>query len=131
MSANERRARFQAMKRMSQVAIPHCRSSNHQRAVGNRFGYGFEFFGARQYVGCAHGGASAFKSHIVGIHYTQMLKSEIAHRPRGCADVEGIARVHQDDAQTIEFSSARQRTRILRQAECPASLLPYSLFTSP
>ena len=85
----------------------------------------FEFFGARQYVGCAHGGASAFKSHIVGIHYTQMLKSEIAHRPRGCADVEGIARVHQDDAQTIEFGSARQRTRILRQAECPASQLPH------
>jgi hypothetical protein len=58
-----------------------------------------------------------------------MLKSKVAHRPSSRADVEGIARVHQDDAQTIEFSRNRQAVCILRQREFVASLLPQPLFT--
>jgi hypothetical protein len=44
-----------------------------------------------------------------------MLKSEVAHGSSGRADVERIARVHQDDAQMIEFGWYRQAVCILRQ----------------
>jgi hypothetical protein len=42
-------------------------------------------------------------------------KSKIAHRTRGRANVEGIARIYQDDAQIFEFCGNRQAMSILRQ----------------
>jgi len=97
--------------------VADCGGSDHKRAIGNGFGNGFEFFGAGQNIRGIHGGAGALKCHIVGIHHAQMAKSEVAHRPRGRADVQGIACVHQDNAQMIEFSRNRQSTFILRQHE--------------
>jgi hypothetical protein len=114
---------------MLQVAMADCGGSHHERAVGYCFGYGLVLFGAGQHRRGTYGGTGTLKCHLVGIHYAQVVKSKIAHRPSGRADVEGIARVHQDNAQSIEFSSKRQAVRILRQTEFTASLLPQSPFT--
>jgi len=114
---------------MLQVAMADGGGSDHQRAIGNRLGYSFVLFSSGQHLRGAHGGTRALKCHIIRIHYPEMLKSKVAHRPSSRADVEGIARVHQDDAQTIEFSRNRQAVCILRQREFVASLLPQPLFT--
>ena len=115
---------------MLQIARPNRGGSHYQRAIGNRFSYGFIFFRAGQHVRGAHSRAGAFKRHIIGIHHSQMAKSKVAHRPGGRSDVKGIAHVHQDDAQIIEFSGKRQYVRILRQSAFVASLWPHTLFTS-
>ena len=43
-----------------------------------------------------------------GVHHAQAKETEIAHGASGRANVEGVARGHQDDAQTVEFSPSRQ-----------------------
>jgi len=93
---------------MLQIAMPDRSGSNHKRAVGNRIGNRFILFGAGQHVCRAHCGASALKCYIVGMHHSQMAKSEVAHCPSGGADVERIARIHQDHTQVIEFNSREQ-----------------------
>ena len=95
--------------------MPDCGGSDHERAIGNRFGYSFEFSCAGQQIGGAYGGASILKCHIVGVHHPQVKKPKIAHRPSSGADIEGVARVYQDNAQAIEFSRSRQARNILRQ----------------
>ena len=129
MCANQWRACLQPLQRMLQIAMANSSGPNHQRAIGNGLGYRLVFFRAGQQVRRAHGRTRSFKCHIVGIHQPQMLKSKVAHRPSGRADVEGIARVHQDNAQTSEFSRKRQAVGILRQDEFVASHLPQPLFT--
>jgi len=138
MPANEARPGLQAPERMLQVTMADRSGSNHQRAIGNRFGNGFEFFGLGQHIRGADGGASILKGHFVGIHHPQMKKSKIAHCPGGRANVQGIARVYQDNAQMIEFSGNGQARNILRHplqqkrsqldplsdADSGASLLP-------
>ena len=42
-----------------------------------------------------------------------MAKAEIAHGTRGSADVEGIARRHEDDDEAIEFGAEKQGMDIL------------------
>lgn len=115
MRANDGGSRLQTLKGMLQVAMADGGGPDDERAIGNRFCQRFVLFSAGQ-DGCgAHGGTSALKCDIVGIHHAQMVKPEIAHCPGGRADVEGIARVHQDDAQMIEFGRNRQAICILRQ----------------
>ena len=115
MPANELSANFQAVKGMLQVTVADSGGSNDQRTVRNRFGYGFVFFSSRQHRCGADGRASIPKSHVVWIYYPQAVKSKIAHGSSGRADVKRIARVHQDDAQMIEFSWYGQAVCILRQ----------------
>ncbi len=94
-----------------------CRRTYHERAISNRFRHGFVFFRAGQHRLSVYCGPRIPKSHIVWIHYPQTAKSKVAHRPGGSANVEGITRVHQDDAQTIEFGRKRQAVGILRQSK--------------
>jgi hypothetical protein len=101
---------------MLQVAVADGGGSDYECAVGDSFGYGFILFCGAQHGCGADGGTSVIKCDIVGIHDPQMAESEIAHGPSGRADVEGIARVHQDDAQIVEFSGNGQASFILRQA---------------
>ena len=103
------------------------RGSNHQRAIRNRLTYRFKLFRAGEHRRCANRGTRAFKCHIVGIHHSQMLKSEVAHGTGSRANVEWIARVHQDNAQAIEFGRHRQAACILRQ---PRSKSVRSHFTA-
>jgi hypothetical protein len=115
MRTNHGSACLQALEGMLQVAMADCRGSDHQRAIGNCLGHRFVLLGAGQHCGRSHSGTGAFKCHIVGINYTQVLKTKVAHGPSGRADVERIARIHQNDAQMIEFSRNRQAGFILRQ----------------
>lgn len=114
MRTNERCCGLQPPERMLQVSVPDCRSSDYERAVGNRVRDRFIFFGAGQHIRGAYCGARTLKGHIVRIYDPQMLKSKVAHRTSGCADVERIAGVHQDHAQVIEFRRRGQAIFILR-----------------
>lgn len=90
-------------------------STDYEGAIGNRFSYRLEFFGAGKNGRCSDGGTRAPKCYIIGIHHSQVAKSKVAHGPGSCANVEGIARVDQDDAQAIGFIRKRQAVFILRQ----------------
>lgn len=114
MPANQASAWLQTLEGVLQVAMADCGGSDHERAIGNGFGYGFEFFCIGEQVRGAHGRTCILEGYIVGIHYPQMEKSKIAHCPSSSTDVEGIAGVHQDHAQMIEFSGNRQAKNILR-----------------
>jgi len=92
-----------------------CRGSDHERAIGDGFCDGFEFFRLSKQGGGAYGGAGILKRDIVRIHHPQMKKSKVTHCPGGSANIERIARVHEDHAQMIEFSGNRQAGNILRQ----------------
>jgi hypothetical protein len=116
MLPNHASAWLQPLEGMLQVAMADCGGSYHERTIGNRFGYGFEFLSVSQQLRSAHRGSCVLEGHLVWIHYPQMEESKIAHCPGGGADVEGIARVHQDHAQTIEFSRNGQARNILRHS---------------
>jgi hypothetical protein len=116
MSTNDRSTSLQALEGMLQIAMSDGSGSDYKRTIGNRFRHSFEFFSTGQHGSGPHGGTCALKGHVVGIDHSQMVKSEVAHRPGGGADVEGIARVDQDDTQTVEFSRNEQTIVILRQA---------------
>jgi hypothetical protein len=114
MPANQASAWLQTLQGVLQVAMADCGSSDHKRAVGNRFGHSFEFFSIGQQVRGAHRGSGILKGHIVGVHHSQVEKSKIAHCPSGSANVERIAGIHQNYAQIVEFSGNRQARNILR-----------------
>ena len=108
MRAHDGSTNVKSMERMLEIAMSDRGGSYNERAVGNRFGHSFVFFGAGQNLGCVHGGARAFKCHIVGVHDPEMAESKVAHRPCGGAYVEGIASIDEDDAQLIEFGGDGQ-----------------------
>ena len=116
---------------MLQVAMANCRGSNHERAIRHGFNNRLVHFCSLESGSSSYSGTGILECNIIGVNQSQVRKSKIAHGPSGRADVEGIARVHQNDAQTIEFTGRRQAVRILRQEQLIASLLPQSLFTSP
>jgi hypothetical protein len=117
MRANSGSPRLQSLQGMLQIAMTNCGGSDYQRAVGNRFGHRFVLYRAGQDGRGVHGGTGALKCDLVWIHHPQMVKPEVAHGPSGRADVERIPRLHQDDAQMIEFGGSRQGILILRQPQ--------------
>lgn len=98
MPANDRRSYLQAPQGMVQVARTDRSSSDDKRAVCNRLGDSFVFFGSGEYCGSANSRASLTKRRLERIYYPQTMKSKIAHRPGSRSDVERIARLHQNDA---------------------------------
>ena len=116
MRTNDGSTNFQALEGMLQIAMSDGGGSDYKRTIGHRFGHSFEFFSTGQHGSGTHSGTCALKGHVVGIDHSQMVKSEIAHRPGGGANVERIARVNKNDAQTVEFSRSEQTIVILRQA---------------
>ena len=125
--ANEGSPRLQALERVLEIAMTDRGGSDHKRAVGNRFGHGFEFLGVGEDIGGADGGASILKRHVVRIHYPQMRKAKVTHGASRGTDVEGIARIYQHNTQAIEFSRNRQGNNILRQAQQRVSFVTVSL----
>jgi hypothetical protein len=100
---------------MLKIAMSDGGGANDKRAIGDSLGDGGEFLGSGKNIGRGpHGRACTFKSYIIGIHDSQMEETEIAHGAGGCADIEGVTSVDQDDAQAIEFNRSRQAL-ILRQ----------------
>ena len=108
MRADDRGGRFEALERMLEVAGSDGGSAYDEQTVRDGFSDGFELFGAGEEIGGTDGRACALECHVVGIHYPQVAKSEVAHGAGGCADVERIAGVYEDDAQLIELRRNRQ-----------------------
>ena len=109
MRAYERGAGFKALNGVLKIAVSDGGGTDDERAIGDGLGDRSEFLCVGEDIGCcAHGRASAFKGDVIGIDDTQVKESEIAHGASGRADVQGIARVDQDDAQAIEFRGSSQ-----------------------
>jgi hypothetical protein len=75
-----------------------------------------KLLGARQHIRRAHRRTCLAKRRLVRLYHAQVAKTEIAHRPRGRANIERIARSDQHDAQTIDFRELRQGAPILKQS---------------
>jgi len=78
--------------------------SDDESAVRDGFAEGLELLGASEQRRGADRGARFAKSQLIGIHHTKMEEAEVAHRPGGGADVEGIAGADKYDAQTAEIA---------------------------
>ena len=101
--ANQRRALFEAFDEMQRVAAANGGGADDESAVRDSFGESLEFFGAGEKRRGAHSGACFPKSQFVGIYDAKVEETEIAHGTGGGANVEGVARVDEDDAQVIEL----------------------------
>ncbi len=83
--------------------MPHRGGADNQRTISHGFGNGLVLFRRGEQLRSADCGTSFAECGFERSHDAQAEEAEIAHGPRGSADVEGIARGHQDDAQTIKF----------------------------
>ena len=88
---------------MLQLAVADGSRANDQAAIANGFFDGIVFFGFRQKRRGTNRGNRLAKGLFVRRDHTQMKRAEIAHRACGRADIERIARAHQDDAQVLEI----------------------------
>src|SRR5215469_12620513 len=91
-----------------QFPVPCCRSAYNQSAIGHSFRNGFVFCSAGKQLRGPNRRARLTKRRLIRIHQSEATESKIAHRPRGCADVERIPRRDKNHAETIEFSRCRQ-----------------------
>jgi len=91
--------------------------SDDEGAIIDSFGEGLELFGTGEQRGGADGGTRLAKSQLIGVHHAKMEEAEIAHGAGGCADVEGIARADEDDAQAVEFGVWGQGRRVYSRRE--------------
>ena len=105
---DQARGTFGAANRLMEMARADRGGANDESAIGDGFGNGFELLGARENGRSADSGAGLPKRGSVGLHNAKVAKAEIAHRARGGADVEGVARLDEDDAQVVGFSGAEQ-----------------------
>jgi hypothetical protein len=108
---------LEASDGMLQLSEADGGSSDDKRAVRDGFGERLEFFGAGEQRLGADCGARFAKSQLVGAHHTKMEKSEVAHGTGGGADVKGIARTDEYDAQAVEFGVGRQGRRVYSRRE--------------
>jgi hypothetical protein len=110
--ANEARALFEAFDPVLQFARADGGGSDDERAVCNSFGETLVFFSAREQGRSSDGGTRFAERQVVGVHDAEVEKAEVAHSAGGGADVEGIARVDEDDAQTVGFGMGRQERQV-------------------
>ena len=101
---------LEAANGMLRLAAANGCSADNERAIRDGFGDGFEFLAAGKKWLSANGGTRFAEGQVVGIHDAQMEEAEIAHGPGGSANVEGIARLDEDDAQMVELSERRQES---------------------
>src|ERR1700728_2650793 len=88
---------------MLQLPVTDSRCANDNRTICNGFCDTLIFLRVGQQLRRPDRRTSLAKRRVVGIDDAQMMKSKVAHRARGCADIKRIARSHQYHAKTIEF----------------------------
>ncbi len=86
--------------------------SDYECAIRDGFSDGLELFGAGEQQRGTDRGTRLAKSQLVGVYNAKMEESEVAHGAGGRADVEGIARTDEDDAQAVEFGVGRHGRRV-------------------
>ena len=106
--ADEARTVFQPSERVLQLTVTYRGSSDYKRAVRHGFGHALVFLCVRQQRRRTDSGARLTKSSFIWGYHSQVTETEVAHGASGRANVKRIARSHQDDAQTVEFSRNRQ-----------------------
>src|SRR5580698_1433324 len=122
MFANATGALLETFQRMLHFAPSHGAGGNHERAIGHRIGDVLALFGAGENVSRADRGTGLAKGRRIGIDHTQVVKAEVAHGARGCADVQRIARADQHYMETVEFSGRWQEGYFMPASWMGASL---------
>jgi hypothetical protein len=115
--ADERSGLLKAADRVLQLTLPNGGGPNNESAILDCFSEGLELFGTHEQRRGADGGTRFSKSQLVGVHHTEMEEAKVAHGAGGGADVEGIPRFDEDDAQVIEFGVGRQERRVYCRRE--------------
>ena len=115
--ADEGSGLLKAADRVLQLTLPNGSGSNNEVAILDGFSEGLELSGTHEQRRGADGGTRFSKSQLVGVHHTKMEEAKVAHGSGGGADVEGIPRFDEDDAQVIEFGVRRQERRVYCRRE--------------
>jgi hypothetical protein len=115
--ADEGSGLLKAADRVLQLTLPNGGGSNNEGAIPNCFSEGLELLGTREQRRGADGGTRLAKGQFIRVHHTKVGEAEVAHRAGGGADVKGIPRFDEDDAQVIEFGVGRQERRVYCRKE--------------
>jgi hypothetical protein len=83
---------------MLQVTLTNCGRSDYQPAVRHGLGDARVFLCVRELRRRTDSGARLTKSGFIWGYHSQVTETEVAHGASGCANVERVARSHQDDA---------------------------------
>jgi hypothetical protein len=102
-AADEADSGLEAAKRMLQGAAADGGGADHERAIGDGIGDALEFFGVGEKLGCADGGAGFAEGEFVRVDDAELGEAEVAHGASDGADVKGISRGDQDDAEIAEL----------------------------
>jgi hypothetical protein len=115
--ADEGSGLLKTADRVLQLTLPNSCGSNNEVAILDGFSESLELLGTHEQRRGADGGTRFSKGQLVGVHHTKMEEAEIAHGAGGRADVEGIPRFDENDAQVIEFGARRQERRVYCRRE--------------
>src|SRR5712671_5890688 len=102
---------------MLQLAEADGGGSDDERAVCDGFAERLELFGPGEQRRRADRGPRLAKCQLIRVHHAKMEESEVAHGAGCRADVEGIARGDEYDAQAVEFGMERQGRRVYSRIE--------------
>ncbi len=94
---------LEALDGVLQFAGADGSGSDDEGAVGDGFGEGLEFLRAGEKRRGSDGGTGFAESYFVGVYNAEVEEAEVAHGAGGGSDVEGIARVDEDDAEAVEL----------------------------
>jgi hypothetical protein len=101
-------------------AVANSCTANDERTVGDCFAESFVNFGRLEKFFCADGGARALEGYVVRMHEAEMREAEIADATRGGADVQGIARINEDDSDVGNlFGDEHRRYSTARGGKSP------------
>ena len=115
--ADEARGFVEAPDGVPQFAAADGGGSDDEGAVCDGVGHGLEFLGAGEQRRSSDSGTRFAKRQLERIHHPEMKEAEIAHGAGGGADVQRVARIHEDDAQVVELGEGRQGRRVYSRRE--------------
>jgi len=108
MFADYRRPSIQGANRMLQFTMTSCSRPDDQSAIGDSAGNCPVFLRIGEKFLRANSGTRFTKRRIIRIDHAQIAEVEIAHGACRSANIERIARGHEDHAQAVEFRWKRQ-----------------------
>ena len=95
---------------MVQFAISNRGGAHHQSAIRNRCGQSVILLRITHHFGRAHRRNRFAKGYFVRIDNPQLREPKVAQRTGGSADIEGVTRGYQNDAQVFEIAWRGQAT---------------------
>jgi hypothetical protein len=108
MLPQEARANFQPPERMMQIPVANSGGSHHESAIGYGFGHICLYFCAGEKFRGAYRGTRLSECRFKRRNQPQPGEAKVAHGARSCANVERVARGHQDDVQVFELRRLTQ-----------------------